>query len=311
MAKAKKSFLGIKAFKKFSKLQTLTLAALTIFAGLVVGVVYGASQSDDCIIGQVYTWIDGVETEINQYGSCDGSDGSSDSDSDSDSDNDSDGSGGSGGSQPAQPSGRITCKTLSDSKIRWSAVWRNANAKVEEYRGSTAIHRFRGVNGPVTGSATWTETGLSAKTAYKGVLKNGSTRLAGTQCNTKAAPVVPEEEHDDPIADMPRDEDDNVRDTFCNGNLCTTSRKTTGTRGTSATTSSDGSKVTATVCNSESACSTYTTVSDDPDVKIAQSTECTEGTCTYKVYEDTPPTGVRGFFIRLYLKVNGFFKNLL
>lgn len=301
MAKAKRSFL--KSIKKFSTGQTITLSLLTIVAGLIVGVVYGASQSDDCIMGQVYSNIDGVITEVNQSGDCDGGSSSGGSDSTGSS------GGGSGGStQPASPTGRITCRALTDTKIRWSASWANATDQVLMTRGSATVHRFRGANGATTSPGkTWDETGLTARTEYKGVLKNGSTRLGAATCKTKAAVVV--DEPDDPISALPRDEDGNINDTFCTGNLCTTTRKETSVKRTTVSRQS-GSTVVATVCSGEE-CSTHTTVSADPEVVIKQETECSDDNCVYKVYEETPPTGVRGFFVNLYLKVNRFFKNLI
>lgn len=286
---------------KFGSPKILLIAGLAVVAGLVAAYAYGASAtSDDCVVGSGGSCQTDDVKVVCTNGVCTTTTGDS---SDSSDDGDT------GGSTPTVR-GSLSCTALSATSIRWSASWKNASSAVTLTRSGSTIKRFRGANGPVSSSSTWTETGLSADQGYNARLQHGTTRLDSESCTTDEA------ENSGDNGDTTGSTSPDVVDgqvIYCHNNICTSYAKGTaapkaGSSGTTVKSSPPGASVSTTVCN-DSDCQTYSSQSDD-GATVGQRVKCVEGDCKYEAFEVKPATGVRGFFIKLYIKVNGFFKGL-
>lgn len=290
---------------KFGSPKILLIAGLAVVAGLVAAYAYGASAtSDDCVVsgsgGSCQT--DDVKV-VCTNGVC--------TTTTSNSDNESTG-GDTSGSTPTVR-GSLSCTALSATSIRWSASWKNASSAVILTRNGTTIKRFRSASGPVSSSSTWTETGLTADQGYNARLQHGTTRLDTESCTTNEAPSTGGTSGGTNSGTTGSTSPDVVdgQVIYCHNNICTSyaqGTKATGSTGTSVKSSPQGSSVTTTVCN-DADCQTYSSQSDDGST-VGQRVKCVDGDCKYEAFEVKPATGVRGFFINLYVKVNGFFKGL-
>ncbi len=316
---------SLKGLRKFGKFRVLLVAAGLVVAGLAVAFIYagttcttsngsttctttqtGSSSSGDCINGQV-TSTSGTNSTSNSSCSTQNVSGGNTNTCFNDNCSTSGGTTTNTVSNQQPASGGLACSVLSASSIRWRASWQDAPGIVVLAYNGNSVHRFKGAGPPATGSETWEETGLKSATAYRGELRhnyNGASTIISTRsCRTPGEPSsttksTSTNNNSSTSSTAPGSVSGQV--VVCNNNLCTT-------YSSGGTTGSTKSTVTTQVCQN-GICKTYT--SESSSGGVGQSLTCVNGNCSYEAHEAVPVSGVKGFFVNLYLSLNGFFSHL-
>ena len=300
---------NLKGLRKFGKFRVLLVAVGLVVAGLAVAFIYAdttcttSNGSTTCTTTQTGSSNSGDCSVTGSNQSCSTQDVSGGNTNTCFNDNCSTSTGTKTTTNTtAQPaSGGLACTVLSTDTIRWKASWQDAPGVVVLAHNANNAHRFKGTGAPATGTATWDESGLNPATAYRGELRhnyNGASTIISTRtCRTSGEPT---NNNKTTTNSSSSSNSVNGQVVVCNNNLCTT-------YSSGGTTSSSNSTVTTQVCQN-GVCKTYTSQSSSSGV--GQSLTCVNGNCQYEAHDAVPTSGVKGFFVNLYLSIHGLLSHL-